>query len=59
MARLDIISEKPQLGSRAVGDPQVEIAIVVPVDRGCRPRVVDEVQAAKGGNVGEPPRADV
>ena len=47
------IPQKPHGRGRAVRGPQIEVAVVVPIDQRMRAGVVHEVQAGDGGNVGE------
>ena len=48
-----IVAEQPQLGSATIDNPEVEVAVVVPVHTRHGPAVIGEVEAADRRNVGE------
>lgn len=50
-----IVAQQPQPRPIAVGDPQVQVAIMVPIDDGHSPAIIGKVESAGGRDVGESP----
>ena len=48
-----VISEEAEPGGVAVGDPEVEVAVLIPVDRGDSPAIVGEIETGDRGDRGE------
>ena len=49
-----VVSDKAKRWSRPRGEPQVEVSVVIPVDRRDAAAVVEEVEPGNSGDVGEP-----
>ena len=50
----DVIAQEAQLRTIAIGDPKIEVAIVVPIDQGHGPPVIGKIEAGDRGDISEP-----
>jgi hypothetical protein len=48
-----VVPQQPELGAAAIDDPQVQIAVLVPINSGYRTTVVGEVETASCGDICE------
>ena len=54
VARIDVIAQQTNLRSGATGNPQILIAVMIPIDEGHPATIVDQVQCGGGRYIGKP-----